>query len=64
MCDECRHSPCITRCPNYEEKPLFYCDRCGEGIFNGEIYYKIADMMLCEDCISDSKTYAEWDDYE
>lgn len=62
MCEECRHYPCISRCPNFEEDPVCYCSECGEGIFNGDIYYKIADMMLCEDCINDCKTYAEFEE--
>jgi len=61
MCDLCLHYPCVTACPNYEEDPVCYCSECGEGIFRGDIYYEIADMMLCEDCINDCKHYAEYD---
>lgn len=67
MCDLCQHYPCKTACPNYEEKPVCYCDICGEGIFNGDMYYNIKvegvnPQYICEDCIEDCKTYAEWDE--
>ena len=64
MCELCQHHPCITRCPNYEEKPVCCCDICGEDIFAGDVYYEIkvegfVTQNICEDCIEDSKCYAE-----
>jgi hypothetical protein len=66
MCDLCQHYPCATNCPNYEEKPVCCCDKCGEDIFAGDIFYEIKiegflTQNLCEDCIEDSKKYAEHD---
>lgn len=67
MCEECRHSPCVSRCPNFVPVPLLYCDECGEGICSGERYYKIQlegqqTQNLCESCIDDFATYAEDED--
>lgn len=70
MCSDCGHFPCVSRCPNYEEKPLFYCDRCGEGIFDGDKFYQIdgiidvKTLLICEDCMSDFGKYAEHEDCE
>ena len=33
-----------------EPKPVFKCSFCGEPIKEGELYYKIANMKLCENC--------------
>ncbi|PRR77663.1 hypothetical protein CLLI_22270 [Clostridium liquoris] len=35
------------------------CDICGEGIYEGEEYYNICEMNICEDCILDFKKTAE-----
>lgn len=44
-----------------EPKPVFKCSFCGEPIKEGELYYKIANMKLCENCIADSSEYAKKD---
>ena len=70
MCDLCGHFPCISRCPNYEPEAVYTCDRCGVGIYDGETFYQINDisdvktLIICEDCISDTKQYAEHEEYE
>ena len=71
MCDLCRHYPCASNCPNAPEPVAMYtCDNCGEGIFDGEHYYKIdnvADvktLLICDECMRDSKCYAEYEEYE
>ena len=69
MCDLCGHYPCISRCPNYSEDPLYTCDNCGGEIYSGEHFYKIAiegypTQILCEDCIDSFGEYAEEEYYE
>lgn len=60
MCEECRRSPCHPSCPNAdEEMPVYYCDSCGEGIYDGEEYYPLFDGHYCVDCIECQKTTAE-----
>lgn len=65
MCEDCRHYPCITECPNYEENPVFTCDCCGNEIFDGEKYYLLDDipdvktLILCKECIDGFGRYAE-----
>ena len=31
--------------------PVFSCDECGEGVFPGEVYYKIDGDCICEECL-------------
>ena len=31
------------------------CDGCCGNIYEGEIFYRIADGVFCEDCIYDAK---------
>ena len=59
MCDECKKHPCHPRCPNADEPIAHVCDMCGGSIFVGDEMYVIYDDTFCEDCIRDSKTYAE-----
>lgn len=35
------------------------CNVCGYEIFEGEDYYKICNMKICENCIDDFKKIAE-----
>lgn len=51
MCDLCRYNPCISNCPNFEPEPVYLCDECGDGIYDGEPYYSIDDKHYCEGCI-------------
>lgn len=67
MCEECRHSPCISRCPNFVQVPLCYCDQCGEGICSGDYFYRIniegyPVQNLCDSCIDEFGLYAETED--
>lgn len=67
MCDICRQHPCSRHCPNNTEKPLFVCDSCGAGIFEGEHFFEITvegylTYNICEDCIDSFGRYAERDD--
>ena len=69
MCDLCGHNPCISRCPNFEEEAICYCDNCGCGIFSGEHYYRIAiegypTQNLCEECVDNFGEYAENEEEE
>lgn len=63
MCSECRRTPCHPRCPNANEPPVVCkCDICGDGIYDGDAFYVIGELNVCEDCVDNSKTYAEIDD--
>ena len=62
MCYECRQIPCHPRCPNAGEPPIVcYCDTCGDVIRDGDVMFVIDNYRFCEDCIEDSRTYAEFD---
>jgi len=37
------------------------CDECGEDIYEGETYYRIGGLNLCEACVEDARTEAEYD---
>ena len=51
ICNECRNSPCLRRCPNYiPPKTNHYCVICNEGIQNGEEYI-----------VNDNKDYAHFE---
>ena len=39
------------------------CDGCGYEFSNGDAYYEIAGMRLCDDCINDSKRIFDIDEY-
>lgn len=60
MCEECRHYPCISSCPNAPEpEPVYICDNCDEGIYPGETVYEIGGHKYCEDCIDNARFIAE-----
>lgn len=63
MCIECRQYPCHPRCPNADE-PMVVCRCyiCNARIYDGDDMYKIEDMNFCENCITDSKTTAIYED--
>jgi hypothetical protein len=44
---------------NPDEKPLFYCDGCGERLFDGDEYYELYDSRFCGDCIQGSLKFAD-----
>lgn len=70
MCEDCGHNPCVSCCPNFEPQAVYTCDNCGGTICDGEVYFKIdnvADvktLLICEECMRDSKCYAEYEEYE
>lgn len=60
MCEECRHYPCISSCPNAPEpEPVYICDNCDEGIYAGETVYEIDGKYYCETCIDNAGYIAE-----
>lgn len=60
MCNECRRNPCHPCCPNAEpEIPIYFCDGCGKGIYDGEDHYPLFGERYCVDCIEGQKTTAE-----
>ena len=60
MCSECRQYPCSSRCPNApEEKPVLSCDICWKNkIYAGDTYYDLDGLIVCEDCMINSKKEA------
>ena len=53
MCKICRSYPCVSRCPNAPEPPLFAeCEGCSEVIYDGDEYYAVGDYKFCEACVS------------
>ena len=64
MCNVCGRTPCSKKCPNSDVKRLYYCDKCGTEIYEGDVFYQIevegyVTQLLCEDCVTESKRYAE-----
>ena len=54
----------IAGCPEGKQpEPEHCCDGCGHAFYNGDAYYEIADMKLCEDCVNDSKKTFDIDEY-
>lgn len=54
----------------YEPPVCFNCDRCGNAIYDGDTFFQINDisdvktLIICEECISETKQYAEYEPYE
>ena len=44
-----------------DERPVCFCEKCNGEIYQGEDYYYIAEMNICEDCIADYIRTAEVD---
>lgn len=60
MCEICRQYPCHPCCPNADEiEPIYICDNCKEGIYDGEYVFEIGGCKYCEGCINDSRYTAE-----
>lgn len=38
--------------------PDFYCDMCGEPVYEGDVYFKIGNDRICECCIEGCKERA------
>lgn len=62
MCEECRHHPCISACPNYEPPVAYKCDCCGGNIYAGDTVYIINDNHYCEYCCYQAE--AEVEEYD
>ena len=45
--------------PEDEPKVIKICSLCGEGITEGEPFYKIGNLSICEKCIDECKEYAK-----
>ena len=60
MCEECRHYPCISSCPNAPEpEPVYTCAHCDDAIYAGEYVYEIDGKFYCETCIDNAGFTAE-----
>lgn len=60
MCELCRQYPCSSSCPNAPEpEPICVCDKCEEGIYEGEYFFEIDEKKYCENCINDSRYVAQ-----
>lgn len=60
MCSECHCNPCHPSCPNApKSEPVYICDECADGIYDGEPYYSIEDNFYCESCIDAFRGIAE-----
>ena len=66
MCEDCRHYPCISSCPNAPEpEPVYTCAHCDDAIYAGEYVYEIDGKYYCETCIDNAGFTAEYpDEYE
>lgn len=54
MCSVCLQNPCDSRCPNAPEPdPIYECDKCGCGIFQGEKFFDGPDGYICKKCIDE-----------
>lgn len=41
----------INGCPEAPQpKPVYTCHECGEGIYEGDIYYRAGRFIFCMDC--------------
>lgn len=58
MCDECRSTPCNPSCPYEETPPVYCCEICGAEIYEGDYWWDVNDMILCEDCVNDMRRTA------
>ena len=61
MCEICKQNPCCPACPNFEDTPILFCDKCETGIFADDIYYEICGGIFCEDCTNNGKRKADRD---
>ena len=54
QCDRDLQAPWISETPwdNIGE-PLHRCDRCGEGFWEGDVYYDFGCEVMCRDCMDD-----------
>lgn len=54
MCSVCMSNPCHPRCPNTPEpEPVYTCNKCGYGIFDGDKFFDGPEGYICEECLDD-----------
>lgn len=41
-----------------EPNPVLYCDKCGDGIYEGDAYYKIDGNNVCDNCLENYRRTA------
>lgn len=55
-------NPIITEIETYgildENEPILHCDCCKEGIYEGESFWNIKEIIYCKDCIDNMEEYA------
>lgn len=57
MCSVCMSNPCHPRCPNAPEpEPVYTCNKCGYGIFDGDKFFDGPEGYICEECLDDMTT--------
>ena len=54
MCSICNKLDCPTTCPNHNIKEIYRCGCCGDGICDGEGYYKIGKSYFHMECLLDN----------
>ena len=45
--------------PDYPEEPVYECEECRVGIYNGDYYYYYDDNYYCKDCAQALKVDSE-----
>ncbi len=62
MCEICKHSPCLSLCPNYiPPKAKHYCSFCKEGIYEGEEYIENLNGEYRHfECFAGMRDLLEW----
>ena len=54
VCSICNHFRCPSWCPGHLGDGVFACESCGDGICDGEQYYKIGKSYFHKECIIDN----------
>lgn len=49
----------LTGYPEGEPEAALYCTECGQEIYEGEDYYEIGGLALCERCTGGHRAVAE-----
>ena len=52
MCSECGQTPCVTRCPNFEDKIISRCPVCRDEVLEGEECAEIKDEIYHLECLA------------
>lgn len=65
ICNVCGGRNChMPGCPEAKQTDTKYCcDGCGHAFYNGDAYYEVEGVKLCEDCINDSKRIFDVEEY-